>query len=613
MTAPLHNVDETLIDTLLSLRNQIHKEAAEIQLQYMNSNTKASDDLSINNLLHYLAFRRYDLQDIQEDLINCGVSSLGLCEPHVLHTLDQVIATLQSSYIGGLRNLSSNSTAICRSESKKILKKNINNLLGHKNNNHSTRIMVTIPSEAAWNEQLITDLLNQGMDCARINCAHDDKSVWHNMINNIHSAQKRTGKNCSILMDLAGQKIRTVIKPKKQEMISIKPERVKNATIPAAILFHSKEITTIASEEADIEYQVLIPENIIEKAQVDDRFFFIDENGKKRAFYLNKSTSSSSWIGYCEKKTLLNINTTIQYQRKNQHDKYETLEEFQITSIPDQPTEYRVYPKDRIVLVYNNELSTQQSHTVQVESNHPEILKNLSPGHNVWFDDGKIGAVVERQEENCVILRVEHAKRNGSKLKTDKGINAPDTHIQLPCLTKKDLNDLDFICKYADMVGFSFVQSDNDMLQLIKELKKRNAEHLGIIAKIETKIAVNNLPSIILSAMGKHPLGVMIARGDLAIELGGVRLAEVQEELLWLCEAAHIPVIWATQVLESLTKNGITSRPEFTDAAMANRADCVMLNKGPYVVQAVETLNAILKRMEKHRNKKQSVLQALEW
>ena len=116
---------------------------------------------------------------------------------------------------------------------------------------------------------------------------------------------------------------------------------------------------------------------------------------------------------------------------------------------------------------------------------------------------------------------------------------------------------------------------------------------------------------LLLTAMQCYPAGIMIARGDLAVECGWERLAEVQEEILWLCEAAHIPVVWATQVLETLAKKGRPSRAEITDAAMAQRADCVMLNKGPHVVQAIEMLHDILVRMQEHQNKKTSMLRSL--
>src|SRR5208282_2799454 len=118
-------------------------------------------------------------------------------------------------------------------------------------------------------------------------------------------------------------------------------------------------------------------------------------------------------------------------------------------------------------------------------------------------------------------------------------------------------------------------------------------------------------PKLILAAMRARSIGIMIARGDLAVECGYQRLAEVQEEILWICEAAHIPVVWATQVLETLEKKGMPSRSEITDAAMGERAECVMLNKGPYAVVTVNVLADILKRMQAHQEKKRSMLRRL--
>jgi pyruvate kinase len=104
----------------------------------------------------------------------------------------------------------------------------------------------------------------------------------------------------------------------------------------------------------------------------------------------------------------------------------------------------------------------------------------------------------------------------------------------------------------------------------------------------------------------------MIARGDLAVEVGFERLAELQEEILWLCEASHVPAVWATQVLDGLARTGIPTRAEVTDAAASVAAECVMLNKGPFVADAVETLVDILGRMEKHRYKKRSIFRRLK-
>jgi pyruvate kinase len=122
---------------------------------------------------------------------------------------------------------------------------------------------------------------------------------------------------------------------------------------------------------------------------------------------------------------------------------------------------------------------------------------------------------------------------------------------------------------------------------------------------------VRNLPEIIVQSAARLPTAVMIARGDLAVELGYARLAEIQEEILWLCEAAHVPVIWATQVLESLARQGVPSRAEVSDVVLADRAECVMLNKGPYIPEAVGWLADVLLRVQANQHKKSARLRAL--
>lgn len=250
----------------------------------------------------------------------------------------------------------------------------------------------------------------------------------------------------------------------------------------------------------------------------------------------------------------------------------------------------------------------------------PSILDLLEIDTPVFIDDGKIQArVVDLQYplsdgELGILLEVINANPKGVKLLPEKGMNFPDTVLSLSPLTEKDLSDLDFVSTHADIIGYSFVQRPADIELLQQELDKRFGSGLcrpAIVAKIETAIAVTNLPELIVYAAGKQSFGVMIARGDLAVQIGYQRLAEIQEEILWLCEAAHVPVIWATQVLESLVKTGIPSRGEMTDAAMAERAECVMLNKGPFVAEAISILDDVLTRMEAHQSKKTPQLRAL--
>ena len=241
----------------------------------------------------------------------------------------------------------------------------------------------------------------------------------------------------------------------------------------------------------------------------------------------------------------------------------------------------------------------------------PEIFPQVRVGETVWFDDGKIGGIIRQVQSDALHVEITHARPKGDRLGADKGINLPDTTIDLPAMTPKDVEDLRFVVAHADLVGMSFVRHERDVYELQSRLRELKGERLGIVLKIETRQAFERLPNLMLAAMRQHPAGVMIARGDLAVECGYERMAEVQEEMLWFCEAAHMPVIWATQVLESLTKTGQPSRAEITDAAMGERAECVMLNKGPHIVEAVMALDDILRRMEDHQSKKSSRLRPL--
>jgi pyruvate kinase len=239
------------------------------------------------------------------------------------------------------------------------------------------------------------------------------------------------------------------------------------------------------------------------------------------------------------------------------------------------------------------------------------VFGDVRRGQRIWFDDGKIGGVVEAASAAELRVRITVARREGEKLRADKGINLPDSRLRTPPLTDKDIADLDFVVEHADLVGLSFVRTPDDVRQLQLQLERLGATRLGIVLKIETTTAFEHLPSLLLAAMRGERVGVMIARGDLAVECGYERLAEIQEEILWFCEAAHVPVIWATQVLESLAKKGVPSRAEVTDAAMGERAECVMLNKGPHLVDAVRVLDDILRRMEAHQSKKSARLRRL--
>lgn len=276
----------------------------------------------------------------------------------------------------------------------------------------------------------------------------------------------------------------------------------------------------------------------------------------------------------------------------------------------------RVLIGDSMALVRPKLLKQSPTKLAAVECLSPEALSLAQVGHRVLIDDGKLCTTVQACHDWGVVLQVDAGPdEKGYKLKAEKGIAFPDTDLVVPALTPEDRKILRFAAKHADAIEYSFVQRPEDILDLqaaLAEIRPDDWQELGLVLKIETRLAVANLPEMIVCAAARQPTAVMIARGDLAVEIGFARVAEMQEEILWLCEAAHVPVVWATQVLESFLKTGVPSRGEMTDAAMAARAECVMLNKGPHLFEGIVMLDRLLDRMTAHMSKKSHLLRPLQ-
>ncbi|MBO0713143.1 MAG: hypothetical protein J2P59_00200 [Acidimicrobiales bacterium] len=186
----------------------------------------------------------------------------------------------------------------------------------------------------------------------------------------------------------------------------------------------------------------------------------------------------------------------------------------------------------------------------------PQALDAARPGDRVFFDDGRIGGVILAVRPGEADVRINMAACGGSKLRAEKGINLPDSELHLPALDPADEPILRFVARHADLVGLSFAQRPADVAALQRRLRELGRPGLGIVLKVETAHGFAALPELILKALESERVGVMVARGDLAVECGFERLAEVQEEMLWLCDSAHVPVIWATEVLDRDGEDG---------------------------------------------------------
>lgn len=437
------------------------------------------------NLIHYLVLRKEDRRLLQELLHENGLSSLASSESHVRRQLQAINERLGKTYPKSDMDVCSYVFGQLKMKEKSRL------LFGSKTTAHIPSIMVTFDSDCAWDYELIKSLLENGMNVARINCAHDDEAIWDAMIQNLKKACTETGLECKIYMDLAGPKIRT------------------------KLLGRGKNKGKVKVKEGHL-----------------------------------------IWLAEDDKP----------YNKK----------------------EVVISPTER------------------------GIISCLKTGDRVFIDDGIICGIVEKTKKHKASIRIEKIFSKKKLIKEKKGINFPDTKLEITSLTAFDKSCLPFICEHADLIGYSFVKTPEDMERLRDAMKAISSKHPHIIIKIETLLSVENLPSLLLEGMKDAAMGVMIARGDLAVEIGFERMGEIQDEILWICEAAHVPVIWATQVLENLHKSGMATRSEITDAGHAAMAECIMINKGKHTIEVMNSLKDIIQRASSHRIKKRFTFRPLQ-
>lgn len=610
-----------LLQELETLRHELM--VAESQSAAILKQIDERHKTSAANLIHYLGLRRRDARPLQVKLAAAGLSSMGRAESHVLSNLNAIMVLLQRALGRQVQEVSS-TVVTAAVNGATLLKNNTNRLLGDPPPERWARIMVTLPTEAASNYQLIKAMLVEGMDCARINCAHDNPAIWSEMITYIKRASCEIGRPCRILMDLAGPKLRTGQIALRLGVVKWHPHRdvYGNPIAPARIWLHPEHDS--ASFPASADAHLPIKGDWLQQLVPYDTIEFSDARGADRLLRVTERVGSGFWAE-CNKTTYVKSGIRLNLARKSVSGsisgKSHVINTGEVGNLPGKPEVIRLKRGDYLVLTREQ----IPGRPAQLEPNGcilfpasiacsmPEIFDQARPGERILFDDGLIGGVMRNVSASNILIEITEARDTGEKLLADKGINLPDTKLEMSGLTVNDIAHLEFVVRHADIVGLSFVHHPADVELLQEHLRQLGAQKLGIVIKIETRAAFEQLPEILLTLLRWPIVGVMIARGDLAVECGYERLAELQEEILWLSEAAHIPVVWATQVLETLAKRGKPSRAEVTDAAMSERAECVMLNKGAHIIRAIQMLDNILRRMQEHQQKKSALLRRLRW
>jgi len=584
-----------IAETLRGLRDELRRAAHE--------DRTGGGNPSVANMRAYLALRRRDNRVLQAALARLGLSSLGRSEAHVLDTVEQVLENVErlAADDPAEERLTG---AISFDDSTALLRRRTQALFGERRRHRETRIMVTLPSEAAVDHDFVRSLMAAGMDCARINSAHDDLAAWDAMAAYVRSGADEAGRHVPILVDLPGPKVRTGAIEPGPEVVHLRPrhDALGEVVAPAhAWLAPAGSAGLVPSGSGAV---IPVASDWLASLSVGDRLVFSDARGRPRELRVGTGTSEGRSVesrrgAYLVSGMLLTS---------------ESGRETPIGALAPRKGFIPLSVGDTLVLTRSQEPGRQASSSApaRIPCSLTEAFGAVDVGDSVWLDDGKFGGIARRASADEIEVEIIQAPPGGGKLRAEKGINLPDTRLSVSAASVLDESTIAFAVANADMLGLSFVSNGQDVRAVAEALARNGGEDLGLILKIETAAGFDALPELLTEALGREaPCGVMIARGDLAIEVGWERLAEVQEEILWLCEAAHVPVIWATQVLDTLARTGVASRAEITDAASGVRAECVMLNKGPMILAAIATLDDILTRMAKHRHKKTSLLRRL--
>jgi len=571
---------------------------------------------SARNLVHYVALRQHELRELQLLLQQRGLSSLGRSESFVMASLLEVrLRVAEALHASGeaaeteLEGLfERRGHAVSSQMGEFFLHSHTRAAFGPKPEGRHVYVMVTAPGAAEADRAWLERMLRAGMNVLRVNCAHEGPDEWARVIEALGAARRSTHLDCRVLMDLGGPKIRTGPVAGEAAVATWKLARdpLGRVAAPARVPIRPASRAAVPSELPVL----LLDDEWFARLRRGDVLHCRDTRDKRRDLVVRSVTATEA-VADVGKRTYVVEATAFQHRRRGRVlcRGHARIAGGATAGIPLSPSDVLVDTARAVE--GHGARRTKQGRVAEpaiVSCVPPEALAKVAVGHRILFDDGKIEGVVERVDGPDLRVRIRRTAKPVVKLRAEKGINLPDSELPIGALTAQDREALAFVAQHADLVGLSFVRSPADVEELHRAL---GSAPLGIVLKIETKAGFENLPRLLLAAMRRPPVAVMIARGDLAVELGFERLAEVQEEILWLCEASHVPAIWATQVLDTLARTGIPSRAEVTDAAASVAAECVMLNKGPHVEEAVVALVDILRRMERHRYKKRNMFRRL--
>lgn len=429
------------------------------------------------------AIRQADLRDLQSRLAVFGLSSLGRSESHVEETLRVV----RSAVAGMLEDTwhPPAPAAVGAEEGRELLRCRTVDLLGPTPADRETRIMVTLPSEAATNPDLVHGLVQRGMNVARINCAHDDPTAWRAMVEHVRHASALLGRSCLVAMDLAGPKLRTGPIQPGPRVIKLRPSRdgCGRVLAPACAWLTSAEDRARAPEPEMVTLPV--PGQWLDRRNVGDVLTLHDARGAKRQFTVI-SLDAGGVVATTDKTTYVATATTFHVDRADDPTEVGLLPELEQSLV--------LRPADMLNVTRDCSPAPSDPDGVPwIGCTLPEVFDHARIGEKIYFDDGRIGGEIIAAGHDLLRVRIDRAASFGSKLRAAKGINVPDTQLPVPALTEKDISDLATAVEVADFVDMSFVQDPVDLLRLHEALTRLGGDRLGVVLKIETRRAFERL------------------------------------------------------------------------------------------------------------------------
>lgn len=455
---------------------------------------------SARNLAHYVALRSFDLRDLQRPLAALGLSSLGRAEAHTLASIEAVLATL--ARIGGRMDGVTRDLPVDFEGGPALLEGHARALLGAPPAERTTHVMVTMPAEAAGDADLVRALVRSGMDCARINAAHDDPDVWERIARHTRAAAQSLGRPCRVLVDLSGPKLRTAPFPPGPRALHLKPERSPRGEPlrPSRVLFVS------GSEHGAPEHDVRLPlgASLLERAAAGDTLALRDLRGRRRELVI-----AGAGPGWCLADLLESVwlETGLEIGLVRGGDR---LARATVGPLPAVETPLVLRPGDALWLVSAERPARPASPRgpAQVGCTLAEVFRDARAGEPIHFDDGKISGLIravvaEGPDAPRLEIEITACAPGGGKLRGDKGINLPRTRLALPALTAADREVLRSTARWADLIGMSFLHEPEDVLELQRCLAAFGRRDNGIVLKIETVRAFQNLPR---SAPDRHAL-----------------------------------------------------------------------------------------------------------